>query len=355
MSAPGKLFVTGEYGVVAGGPAVVAAVSRRLRVRARARRGSGHVYVRRGAESVRCSFATERFDDLPADVRFVAGAAVVAARTLELREVDVEIDTESELDRGTEKTGLGGSAAVSAATVAALHALAGRRLDDERGARERAATAVYAHRLVQGGGSGADVVCCTVGGLVWTAGLDGRDVPRDVSDCVRRVRETPPPRFTHLTLPNEFALEMVATGTACATGPRVARFVAKLSEDETSAASLRAWTAGMAAAVDAFRDGCASGDPARVLGALHAAGRLLERLGAVTSIRIFNPALRRASAVGRALGAVVKPSGAGGGDCAIAIVPDGLRERLRAAWREAGLQPLDATLDTDGARLEETR
>ncbi|MEW6270158.1 MAG: hypothetical protein AB1689_12770 [Thermodesulfobacteriota bacterium] len=355
MSAPGKVFVTGEYGVVAGGPAVVAAVSRRLRTRVRARRGAGDLLVHGGARPVRCSLAAERFDEVPAGARFVAGAAVVAARALELSDLDLEIETDSELDRGAVKSGLGGSAAVTAATVTALHALAGRRLDGAAETGERVATALYAHRLVQGGGSGADVVCCVSGGLVWTDGLDGRDVPRDVADCVRRLHGARPVAFERLALPAGLALEVVGTGTACATGPRVARFAERLWGGDAHAAPLRAWTAGMRVATEAFRDGCRTSDVALISSALRAAGRLLSRLGALTAIAVFNPALRRAVASGAALGAAVKPSGAGGGDCAVAVLDERARERLRAAWHDAGLLPLDASLDPAGARLEEMR
>jgi phosphomevalonate kinase len=72
-------------------------------------------------------------------------------------------------------------------------------------------------------------------------------------------------------------------------------------------------------------------------------------------VPVFTPALRRACAIAAELpGAAAKPSGAGGGDCAIAFVAPADRLELRARWRDAGLIPLAVELDPEGARPEVT-
>jgi len=355
-SAPGKVFVTGEYAVVQGGPAVLATVSRRLRSRVRARRGRGEVLLRCGGPPVRCDLSAERVDDVPAHARFVACAALVAARALEVRAVDLEIETETELDRATGKTGLGGSAAATAATVAALHGLFGPATAGDDDLARRVAAGVFSHRLAQGGGSAADVVACTVGGLVWVEGLDARDVPGGVGECAARVRAAFTARGAHrVALPPGLALEVVATGRACATAPRAARFagLASGARGGIAEATVRAWCAGMAAAAELLRDACTRGDAAAALQAIRAAAALLSRLGAAAAIPVYTPELRRAVAsVAGERDAAVKPSGAGGGDCAVALVARSSRERLRAAWRACGLEPLDVSVTDDGARCE---
>lgn len=351
-SAPGKVFVIGEYAVVEGGPAVIATVSRRLRSRVRARRGRGELVLRCGAAPVRCSLSAERVDDVPPHARFVAGAALVATRALAVSEVDLEVETESDLDPGVAKTGLGGSAAATAATVAAVHGLfAGEAPDD--GLALRVAAGVYAHRLAQGGGSAADVVAATLGGLVWVEGLDGGDAPHEVSECARRARAAAI-GGRRLALPAGLAVEVAATGRACATGPRVARYAALMRRrDAVGATSVRAWSAGMAAAAEAFRDACARDDAAGVLRAVRAAAALLSQLGAVAAIPVYTPELRRACASAAEVGdAAAKPSGAGGGDCAVGLVATARRAELRASWRSAGLEPLDVAIGDAGARCE---
>lgn len=349
-SAPGKVFVTGEYAVVSGGPAVVATVTRRLRARVTARPGRGTLILHMCDGAVRCDLAREHVDDLPQEARFVAAAALVAARVFGVRGVDLEIRTDSDLDPGTGKTGLGGSAAVTAATVSALQGVAGNALDDERA---RVAAGVYAHRLAQGGGSAADVIAASAGGLVWTERLDGRDVPRDVAECAARARDANDLAYQRLRLPGDLGLEVVATGRSCSTGPRVARYLGAAAGWRAS--SVQSWTAGMTAAAEALRDACNAGDERLVLRALRAAARLLSRLGGVASVPVFTPELRRACAVASTLpGTAAKPSGAGGGDCAIAVTTLSRREELRAAWRAAGLTPLALDLEPRGAFCEVT-
>lgn len=353
-SAPGKVFVVGEYGVVCGGPAVIATVTRRLRARVRALRGQGCLTVRTRHGEVRCALGTESVAALPAESRFAAAAALVAARALHLGGLDLEIETTSALDRDGVKTGLGGSAAVTAAVVAGLYGVAERAPAPERDLEERIAAGVYAHRLVQGGGSGADVVAATVGGMVWTDHLDGGDVPGDVSACVARMREAPPIRFARLRLPSPLVLEVAATGKAVATGPRVARFAALAGPGGGSpaAATVRAWNDGMRAASELFRAACERGDARLLCAAVEGAAGLLSRLGALAGMPLWTGELRRACRVAASLGAAAKPSGAGGGDCAVAVVEESARERLRAAWAASDVQPLAVDLDPAGAVWE---
>ena len=349
-SAPGKVFVVGEYGVVDAGPALVATVTRRLRARVRARRGTGELVIRIGDDEVHRPLATERVDDVPQEARFVAAAALVSARAYGLGAIDLEVSTESDLDPGAAKTGLGGSAAVTAATVAAVRRIAQRTELDRGEERAQVAAAVYAHRLAQGGGSGADVVASSAGGLVWLDGLDGGDVPETVSDAAARTLHAALD-WHRVQLPSALSLEVVATGRSCATAPRVARYRAAAAG--WSGSTVRAWRTGMRAACESFRDGCEAGDADAVLRAMGLAARLLSRLGAVASVPVYTAELRRACAVADALdGTAAKPSGAGGGDCAVALTPSRMRTALRERWRLSGLHPLEVELEPRGAACE---
>ena len=183
------------------------------------------------------------------------------------------------------KPGFGGSAA---ATVAAVLAGGGRGPE-----------AFEVHRRVQGGGSGADVAACLAGGLVrFRAGATA-------------------------SLPAGRAVPVVAwSGTPAATGPRVAAY--------------RAWTGdrtafldGMEAVVRAFL-----ADPAA---AVREARALLAAMTSDAGIDWETPALARIAALAEAVGGAAKPSGAGGGDCAVAFLPDpAARARFEAACASAG-------------------
>ncbi len=352
-TAPGKVFLLGEYAVALGGPAIVATVNRRLGCRAKRSAGTGRLTIRAGAETYRGRLHDENVADVPTGCRFVAAAARVSVRHLQMRDVDLDYETWSDLDRDGPKVGLGGSAACVAAVTAATHALAG---EDETAALERAALGVAAHRLAQGGGSGADVVASTLGGIQWITGLDASDVPKTVGQCTVSAAI----RAEALVLPSELALDVVGTGESASTGPRIRRFVERATSEAPAGASsrriLRSWSAGMGTAVDEFRDACEAASPSRALDAVRLARTLLGRLGAVAGIRIWTGPLRRAcETLGAETALAIKPSGAGGGDCAVAIGAAGLREPLRQAWREAGLQPLEAEVSPDGARVRVVR
>jgi phosphomevalonate kinase len=343
-SAPGKVFLAGEYGVLVGGPAAIAAVDLRLVCTLRVCTGAGRLRVTNGGHSASTSLS-EEVGELPAAVRFAAIAALAAIRRLGLRGCDVSVETASDLDGESAKRGLGGSAAVAAATIGALYRAAGRPCDASD-VTERASLAVEAHRLAQGGGSGADVVAATVGGIVLVGGLEAGRVPEGIAAC----RGTTEIRFERLELPPPLVLEVAATGRPAASGPRAARFLAQARSQR--GAALRAWCEGMRSAVLDLRSACHAGDADAAMAGVDRCGALLERLGPIASIPVMTAELRAAIAAARCCGAVAKASGAGGGDCAIALVAASRRADLRAEWSRIGLQPLPAGIARAGVRVE---
>lgn len=347
-SAPGKVFVAGEYGVLVGGPAIVAAVGRRVRCRVGLEQGTGSWRIRGGGRSHTGTLATPPAE-VESEVRFVAAAASVAARFLGLDAGDLTIETESELDRREAKRGLGGSAAVTAATVAAVFRAAGRGTD-ESDLAERTALGVEAHRLAQGSGSAADVVAATVGGLVLVSDLDVARVPESLAAC----DGTTHVRFERLSLPRSLSLEVVATRRPAASGPRARRFLdaAMRAPQSMAGATVIAWCESLRRTVLALAAACREDDATEAIAATAQAGRLLERLGALAGLPILTEELRTAARIAQESGAIAKVSGAGGGDCAIAIVPATGRSTLRDAWSRAGLEPLAVEIDADGARID---
>ncbi len=352
-TAPGKIFVLGEYAVALGAPAIVAAVDQRVGCRLRVRPGSGRMRIQAGVESHEGLLSGDGVADVPPACRFVAAALRVSARRLNLRNEDVEIETWSDFDGGGAKVGLGGSAAIVAATTAAVHAV----VQAEPPAPLRlAALAVAAHRLAQAGGSGADVVAATVGGIQCVGNLDASNVPRSVDEAAGGI----PVQAESLRLPDQLVLEVVSTQKAASTGPRVDRFVSRALGrgplGEGGAAIVRAWSGIMEKAVADFRAACHTPSVAGALAAMAAARRAFERLGPVAGVSVWTPALRQACEASATLPDVsVKPSGAGGGDCAVALLDRRRREELRAAWRARGLQPIDLTTSLRGVEVEAGR
>jgi phosphomevalonate kinase len=85
-----------------------------------------------------------------------------------------------------------------------------------------------------------------------------------------------------------------------------------------------AFLAASRAAVDDLVTGLQSDDAPRALGAITRARGLLQRLGTDVGSSIETEPLATLCDIAEAAGAAAKPSGAGGGDCGIVLVPEGL-------------------------------
>ena len=314
--APGKLFLTGEWAVLRGAPALVAAVDRRARVTVEPGAGQG-IEIASLAEG-RCARFTGESEPgapLPGGDTGVVLAALRQRREA-WRPMRVVVDSRSFLV-GERKLGLGRSAATLVAAVAAL------------GASESDAAllrrALEANALFQAGhGSGADVAAAVHGGVIE----------------VRRNPASDDLEVTPRTLPAGLHLVAGWTGTSAHTPPLLARF---------AAAPLPAVFADLTAAATAATDAVAGGDAAALLAAVDRAAGLLARLGAALDLPLVTPELARLVRAANRAGAAAKPSGAGGGDCGIAFATSAAQAMaVQAAWRDAGILPLPVAIAGQG-------
>ncbi len=254
--APGKLVLVGEYAVLDGAGAVVAAVDR----------------------GVECHVSDGEGISTPGDDRFVR-AALRGAPPAHYAFRDW-----NPVDGIDGKPGFGGSAA---ATVVATLA-----------AGFPGSQAMGVHAAVQGGGSGVDVFASLHGG-------------------VRRFPDGAP--LAHLPL------VAVWSGQSAATGPRVARYLV--------------WD-GRSTFVDASRRLVAGfGEDPR--GAIVEAYARLREMATRAGIDYDTPAHAAIAALAARFGGAAKPSGAGGGDVAVALFPDeDARAGFVQACTAAGLVPI---------------
>ena len=294
LTAPGKLFFAGEYGVLHGGTAVVAAVDRRVVARFVPGAAPSTPVVAETLAAVRAHCAT-------------TGAS--------LPEGAPEIDSAS-LSEGGQKLGLGSSAAVAAAAVGVLLEAAGFDVEAEKPLTFLLAD--RAHRAAQGGrGSGADVAAAVMGGvLAYTRPEVGAPTMRSL---------IPPANLTPVVL---------STGIPSATVDHVAA-VERLAARDPGAHARRLREIRRAA--DAFLQSYEAGDVRMLLQAVSAAHEALEALGRDADLPIVTPALEAAAALARELGGAAKPSGAGGGDVGVAF----FSEPDAAAAFRARVAPLD--------------
>lgn len=152
-SAPGSLMLMGEHAVLRGQPAIVCAINKRMKIKLTPRADSSLAL-----HSALGEHETTLDELAPSDsFRFVL-AAIRACRD-DLKQ-GFELDIKSEMSH---QMGLGSSAAVTVATLAALAGAQGK--DPAPSYLLEAGTRII--RKVQGGmGSGADVAASTYGGCL---------------------------------------------------------------------------------------------------------------------------------------------------------------------------------------------
>ena len=307
-SAPGKLVVSGEYAVLAGAPALVAAVDRRVSCRLSSRREDGWCFASTGFAAHEVLPKAEVFRAPPSTVPGIVRRAIAEAAAPETLHIAID-SSPCYLDGA--KLGLGSSAAMVTAVAAAFAALGG----EAPGLAE-----LYdIHAAFQGGGSGLDVAAAVTGGVI-------------------RFQER---RVAPVRLPAALKMAFVFTGTATYTPDLLAKFNAWRSGGRQPALER------LADAAQQVADCTVNAES--FLAALSEYAAVLQRFDRIARIGVYGPGHRRALAVAERLGIVYKPCGAGGGDMGMAVAEDG--DAVAAFEREAssaGLTVVPMEIAFDG-------
>ena len=362
QSAPGKLYIAGEYAVVEPGhQAVLVTVDRFITVRiTQAEDGgsadpTGHIsstlyeaqsltWYRRPEDGV--VMVDKQFDDyVVSAIRMVEQMVREAGGPLRYFDLDVS----SELDDGSgRKLGLGSSSAVTVATVRAVARFYGLALDDMAVYK----LALLATDAVQPIGSGGDIAASSFTGWVaytspdraWLHQVSGApgtgNSPGGSAGLSELVRmDWPLLSIRRLPAPG-LRLSVGWTGSPASTPRLVADVQAHTrgAQDAAYTAFLRESEACLSALTLALRED----DGGEIGLRIQEGRRLLSGLSRTSGITIETPQLRRLVEIAQEHGAVAKSSGAGGGDCGIALCPPGTDvAAMHAAWESAGIQPLD--------------
>jgi len=281
--APGKLVVSGAYSVLEGAPAIVAAVDRYVTADSsrQADRETDEVHAAMAAGALR---QAPWFD-----------ASALRMRLADGRDV---------------KLGLGSSAAILVASIAAAWAAEDRTLEP----RAMFQAALAAHRKAQGGGSGIDVAASSFGGVIaCTVGPDG-------------LLSVQP----H-TLPAGTRVGVFASPVSASTPELVGRVRAFAQRAPEAYAELIGEASQAAARV------LEAGSVAELVAHLRTQSAALAALGEAAGAPIFTPDVLELGPLAEEEGGVFYPSGAGGGDVALFVgaqaPSDGFRRRAEALGR----------------------
>lgn len=293
--APGKVVLSGAYAVLHGAPAVVSAVD---------------LYV--SADS------KKRSDFVTPEVR--AG----------LHHEEAPCFDADQLRKDGRKMGLGSSAAILVASIAARHPELVRR---DPKLTELFKRALSAHREGQGGGSGVDVLASVYGGT---------HIARMQDDDLS---------YISVRIPASVHVEIWVAPSAATTAQMLGRVrdFAETRPDSFEHLMTELSTAAEAAA-EAFRDG----DGDALLQALDAQRIALTYLGASARSPIVTREVAALAERAAQNQAVVLPAGAGGGDVVLYAGFSPPSKALRDMAQDLDHRPLGANLNARGVYLEGT-
>jgi phosphomevalonate kinase len=300
-SAPGKLFLSGEYAVLEGAAAVVTTVDAR---------------------------ATAIVGDVPTRVSPVlqAVADMVSGEIFADRPPDVDVNSDAFFASGM-KLGLGSSAAACSAACGVLFEHAGLPIF---GNRDRILDlASRAHFQAQGGrGSGADVVASVLGGTILFSREGARRILREPEICAK----------------------VVWTGSASST----VELLDRVQDFERSdRLGFRRRMDDLLDLAKELEDAYLLREASQIVDLTGEYGLAMKRLGQEAGAPVVTQEHERVMTIAAALGGAAKPSGAGGGDCAVAVFAQPQEADLfEDRCAKDGLQILNLPLHVEGLRVE---
>ncbi|UVI36142.1 phosphomevalonate kinase [Brevibacterium spongiae] len=404
--APGKLYIAGEYAVVTPGqPAVLIAVDRCITVRLTESEDSGHIHSSEYGQAPLVWHREENGETIvlehrPADYVLSAISTVEelrAARGAAPRYFDLDISSELD-DADGRKFGLGSSAAVTVATIAALDEFYELHLS----LTERFKLALLATIMISPNASGGDLAASTFGGWIRYSSPDRAALRahREAHGVVSALHcpEWAGSSARRVTPPASLNLLVGWTGSPASTEHLVQRVHTPGAADTAAPAPeapkprpLASFAAESHVLVDDLVTAFDHDDAEAALDTIRAVRALLQRLDETSGSLIETETLRDLCEIAGAHGAAAKPSGAGGGDCGIALVrtsgtaataadaaatgaartapdaattgtattattPPGTHadvEAILAGWEAAGIRPLDLGAHREEGEIDE--
>lgn len=302
-SAPGKALLCGEYAVLEGAPAIVAAVDRRVTV--------------------------DWTEDQVAMPPEVEATLALAAAALGPVGGSLRLDA-SDLHQDRVKLGLGSSAAAAVGAAAAVFATHGYDLGDPDALHQVFACAFEGHASIAPQGSGVDVAASAFGGFL------------------RFERHGDRPDTRALRPPDELEIRLVWTGHAARTSELVEKVNALRRTDPSG---YRQCMGRLAELSSRFAIAFESGNAPAVVSEAASYAAAMGALGDSAGAPILDARLRRAAELASGFSGSAKPCGAGGGDVAIAFFVDpAAANRFELACKDEGLHPIEVSWGAIGVQ-----
>lgn len=347
-TAPGKLFVAGEYAVLRPAhPAVLVAVDRYVTVTIDESHTEGATLTSDLSEGrLRCSREAGRLVPVAGADRqhfdYVLAAARVVERLLietggKPRSFTLTVTGRPLTDGGRHKLGLGSSAAVTVGTVSALAEFYRLRV----GLMQRYRLAMLATVTVNPDGSGGDIAAATWGGYIAYRSPDRSPIREFVTaDAVSAALQANWPGLSvqPIAPPQRTRLLVGWTGTPAST-PALTASIRNSHQDIDDPS----FFIGSCTTVQRLVTSLTKDDVLGTQREIRTSRLLLYTLAENAGLGLRTTRLDALCNAAERAGAAAKPSGAGGGDCGIAVVDHAHPEQaaeIAEHWLAADIRPV---------------
>ncbi|XJS10179.1 phosphomevalonate kinase [Aerococcaceae bacterium WGS1372] len=348
VKVPGKLYISGEYAILfPQQPAILIAVDQYLRasITQSAKDQSGEIHTDLAElENLNFTIMDDQYDfasNHSSGWLYVKNAMVVASELLsamgiKLKSFKLTFHSNLVHDNGV-KLGLGSSGAVVVATIKSLLAFHGIQASNNLMIFKLAAIALIRS---QSNGSLGDVAIITHGGWVYYQSFDRQWLKHlltkgDVSVSDLLLTDWPELMIENLKPSDDLSLLIGWTQSAASTESLVAKLLQQVHNDDLF---FKEFLTKSKESVNELRDAIVSNELNQVQAEIQTYRQLLQSLGEHYQISIETNLLTELIESAQQFGYASKSSGAGGGDCGIAIgSKDLLTQPLIENWKQQGI------------------
>ncbi len=367
VSAPGKLFLSGEWAVLElGNPGIVTAVDKRVFVELEEADKISLTLPEFNIENLEADFDSKQLvwsrsvtEQEKKDLIFIKGAIETTLQYLkDFKKFKIKSyggDTQMVIDGQKKKIGFGSSAAAVVATVSGILAFNGYDIKNRQVRDVIYKLATIAHFFAQGKvGSAFDVAASTYGGVFVYKRFDPKWLTEKLKagSSIKAVVEDDWPGFEveELTIQHDFNLLVGWTKESASSSAMVKQMD---SFKTGNPSEYKRCYDNIANLVRELIPAWKKMDKNKVLELVRKNEDHLRELGQLSGVNIETPELKKLAEIANRSGAAGKLSGAGGGDCGIAICFDKkIVEQVELDWEKEGLYLIGTKLDRDGVRAE---
>ncbi len=367
VSAPGKLMLSGEWAVLEmGNPGIVTAVDKRVFVELEESEKISITLPEFNIENLGADFDGKHIiwtrqitEKEKADLIFIKSAIEATLQYLgDSKKFKIKSygeETQMIIDDQKKKIGFGSSAAAVVASVAGLLAFHGYDIKNRQVKDTIYKLATIAHFFAQGKiGSAFDVAASTYGGVFVYKRFDPNWLTEKLNSesSIKNVVESDWPGFEveQLTVPHDMNISVGWTKGSASTTAMIKQMESFKTENPSEYKRCYDNIANLVRELISFWRNI---DKNKMLELLRKNEEHLRELGQLSGVNIETPELRVLSETANKCGGAGKLSGAGGGDCGIAVCFDKITaEKIEFEWKEKGLYLIDTKLDREGVKAE---